>query len=171
MCIRDRWLGVPRLTDSRLSGVKGALSGASACCQWPTMLSSAGTYCVDWVDPYNVDPNATDADVEMATAATRTCAAFAGYWWITRYQVYILVVAAMQSLLQSRHNLKAARKAARWIEARRAKAEDGGDAEAIAAGSATAATATATATAAAAAAALPSTPEQTLGKTLSLIHI
>jgi len=49
--------------------------------------------------------------VELAAAALRTCAGFRGYWWTVQYQFVILAVAAVQCLLQSRHNLLAVRRA------------------------------------------------------------
>ena len=85
------------------------------------------SYCVAWVDPYAVTNSSIVAVsaagdvVEQAAAATRTCSAFAGYWWQMRYQFAIIVIASMQCLLQSRHNLLAAKKATAAIAAAHGK--------------------------------------------------
>ena len=48
------WLGLIRLTDPRLESIGDVREGAETCCQWPNKLSSSGSYCVAWVDPYAV---------------------------------------------------------------------------------------------------------------------
>ena len=121
------WLGLIRLTDPRLESIGDVRDGAETCCQWPNKLSSSGSYCVAWVDPYAVTNSSIVAVsaagdvVEQAAAATRTCSAFAGYWWQMRYQFAIIVIASMQCLLQSRHNLLAAKKATAAIAAAHGK--------------------------------------------------
>ena len=117
------WLGLIRLTDPRLTFIDGVREGAEICCQWPNKLSASGSYCVAWVDPYAITNSSVAAVsesgdvVEQAAAATRTCSALAGFWWQMRYQIAIIVVASMQCLLQSRHNLLAAKKATAAIAA------------------------------------------------------
>ena len=115
------WLGVPRLSAPRYREIGLVASGSELCCPWPSVPSTTGgAYCVDWVDPYDLNAvavNVTAENAEFEATAAAPCAGFSGYWWMARYQFCILFVAAAQCLLQSRHNVVAARKAARVAEA------------------------------------------------------
>jgi hypothetical protein len=115
------WLGVPRLSAPRYRDIGLVASGSELCCPWPSVPSTTGgAYCVDWVDPYDLNAvavNVTAENAEFEATAAAPCAGFSGYWWMARYQFCILFVAATQCLLQSRHNVVAARKAARVAEA------------------------------------------------------